>query len=203
MQYYIRKAVVVVMCVGSMLAGAVANADMDDARALAAAKITLIQAIEAAEDAEGCKAFDASIDDDSFKIIQHFTVLAEKTVNNNEKMSMLYTETVDKTTEIIISTGYKLGETAQSLLKNKFEVNLTFEKEIPENIYVEKLVAYSKDGKIVWEDSKAVLVVKGTNCTITTSKQTKPLPKTAYILHWELASTTDGMCNIGGQLKFR
>jgi uncharacterized membrane protein YkoI len=48
-----------------MAAPIAARADADDMRALAAAKISLVEAIEAAEKSVGGKAVDASIEDDT------------------------------------------------------------------------------------------------------------------------------------------
>ncbi|MGH8489239.1 MAG: PepSY domain-containing protein [Gammaproteobacteria bacterium] len=67
MKSYLKKPVFAAMCISGILVAGAANADRDDIRALTDAKITLIQAIQAAESAEGGQAFDASIDDDSFR----------------------------------------------------------------------------------------------------------------------------------------
>lgn len=49
-----------------MLATSPVFADMDEVRALQKAKVTLIDAIKAAESNNGGQAYEASIDDDSF-----------------------------------------------------------------------------------------------------------------------------------------
>lgn len=63
----IRKASLIGLGAGLMLTTGMAFADSEDLRAMAKAKITLIEAIESAESSEGGKAFEAGIDDDSFQ----------------------------------------------------------------------------------------------------------------------------------------
>jgi uncharacterized membrane protein YkoI len=62
----IYRAAAVLAIMGSSALSTAARADMSDARALQDAKITLQQAIAAAEKHQGGQSIDASIDDDSF-----------------------------------------------------------------------------------------------------------------------------------------
>lgn len=57
-----------------------ALADMSDIRALDAAKISLTDAIKAAEKHQGGRAYDASIDDDSFQPAYEVTVTKDNRV---------------------------------------------------------------------------------------------------------------------------
>jgi uncharacterized membrane protein YkoI len=66
----------VLVLAGLGVAGA-AIADRDDVRALKGAKITLVQAIQAAETAQGGQAYDAGIDDDSFKPEYEVSIVRE------------------------------------------------------------------------------------------------------------------------------
>lgn len=58
----------------------VAYANTSDIRALQAAKISLVEAIQAAEKHQGGKAFEASIDDDSFRPAYEVTVVKDNRV---------------------------------------------------------------------------------------------------------------------------
>lgn len=61
------KLLAIAAMAGTMALPLYAMADADDIRGLAEAKITLIDAINAAEKHVGGKAYDAGFDDDSFK----------------------------------------------------------------------------------------------------------------------------------------
>ncbi|WP_344802302.1 PepSY domain-containing protein [Allohahella marinimesophila] len=63
----LKGIVLATVCSTALLGATTALADKEDREALAAAKISLVEAIQAAEGANGGKAFDASIDDDSFE----------------------------------------------------------------------------------------------------------------------------------------
>ena len=65
MALQLKNLTLAAVCLGGMLFAGSAYADSKDAQALAEAKITLVQAIQAAEKAHGGSAFDAQIDDDS------------------------------------------------------------------------------------------------------------------------------------------
>ena len=81
--------------IGGLATAGVALADIDDARALNEADISLVAAILAAEDATQGKAFDAQIEDDSFSPEFEISVLADGKV---------YDVTVDGVTGEVTST---------------------------------------------------------------------------------------------------
>lgn len=60
-----------------LLAGTAAYADHDSIRAMKDAKITLIDAIQAAEKDQGGQAVEASIDDDSFRPSYEVSVMKD------------------------------------------------------------------------------------------------------------------------------
>ncbi len=64
----------------SLFAGAALAADASDIRLLNETKISLIQAIEAAQSNVGGKAIDAGLDDDSFKPAYEVTVIKDDRV---------------------------------------------------------------------------------------------------------------------------
>ena len=65
MNTYLKPVTIVIAAIAAA-ASAVAFADRDDALRLAETQITLIQAIEIAEAHQGGRAFEATLDDDSF-----------------------------------------------------------------------------------------------------------------------------------------
>lgn len=65
---------------GAGLVAIPAFADRDEIRAMQDAKVSLIEAIQAAEASEGGKAYEASIDDDSFRPEYEVTILRDDRV---------------------------------------------------------------------------------------------------------------------------
>ena len=63
--------------IGGLATAGLAFADIDDARALEEADISLVAAIMAAEDATQGKAFEAQVEDDSFSPEFEISVLAD------------------------------------------------------------------------------------------------------------------------------
>lgn len=61
------KPILPLLMAGALLAAGPVLADPEDVRALGEAKVSLVEAIQAAEAAQGGRAYEAGIDDDSFK----------------------------------------------------------------------------------------------------------------------------------------
>lgn len=76
MTYSIKTLALATVAATVGLTGA-AMADADDVRNLAEAKISLVEAINAAEKHQGGKAYEANIDDDSFKPEYEVTVVKD------------------------------------------------------------------------------------------------------------------------------
>lgn len=74
------KSALAALLVGGTATAGLAMADVEDAKSLAEAKITLIDAIEAAETHTSGKAFEAQIEDDSFSPEFEIGVVAENVV---------------------------------------------------------------------------------------------------------------------------
>ncbi|MCA8900412.1 MAG: PepSY domain-containing protein [Hyphomonas sp.] len=79
MKLAVKSALIGILVAGPVTAG-LALADPDDARALSGAKISLIEAIQAAEAHTNGAAFDAQIEDDSFSPEFEVGVVAGNTV---------------------------------------------------------------------------------------------------------------------------
>ncbi|KCZ55084.1 hypothetical protein HY29_02415 [Hyphomonas beringensis] len=73
---HMKKTLAAAVVLGGAATG-FAHADREDARAMEAAKITLIEAIQAAETHQGGKAFEAQIEDDSFTPEYEVNILAD------------------------------------------------------------------------------------------------------------------------------
>ncbi|WP_084398210.1 PepSY domain-containing protein [Henriciella aquimarina] len=74
------KSAIAALLVGGTATAGLAMADTEDARALADAKITLTEAIEAAEAHTNGKAYEAQIEDDSFSPEFEVGIVADNTV---------------------------------------------------------------------------------------------------------------------------
>lgn len=79
----------------AMLISAPAHADLDEINTLKQAKITLVDAIRAAEQHQGGRAFEASLDDDSFTPTYEVSLLAQE---------KLYDVRIDAVSGAVLST---------------------------------------------------------------------------------------------------
>jgi uncharacterized membrane protein YkoI len=78
--FRLKNAFATAAILGGMVAGTALGSDADEIKMLAQTKITLQQAIELAQQHQGGQAFEASIDDDSFKPVYEVSVVKDNRV---------------------------------------------------------------------------------------------------------------------------
>jgi uncharacterized membrane protein YkoI len=71
------KVAAAILTAGCVVSAGSALADKDEAQAMSKAKISLVEAIQSAEQSQGGVALEAGIDDDSFKPEYEVTILRE------------------------------------------------------------------------------------------------------------------------------
>jgi uncharacterized membrane protein YkoI len=78
--FRLKNAFATAAILGGIVAGTALASDADEIKMLAQTKISLQQAIELAQQHQGGQAFEASIDDDSFKPVYEVSVVKDNRV---------------------------------------------------------------------------------------------------------------------------